>query len=77
MLNESNTPLFEGFLHYKLFMCVRLIAHNSNYNVLNNGVDDVMKILLDATLFKYNLPACFFKTCGCKIIVHVAVKFNV
>ncbi|CAK8573538.1 unnamed protein product [Lathyrus sativus] len=33
LLNEMNTPLFEGSLDSKLSMCVRLLAAKQNWNI--------------------------------------------
>jgi len=45
VLVESNEPLFEGSSKSKLSICVRLLACKSNWNVLDQCVDFITKML--------------------------------
>ena len=60
LLQEMNTPLFEGSSDSKLSMCVRLLAAKSNWNVPDQCLEFFAKMMLDATPTKDNLPTSFY-----------------
>ena len=60
LLNEMNTPLFEGSSDSKLSMCVRLLAAKSNWNVPDQCLEFFAKMMLDVTPTKDNLPTSFY-----------------
>jgi len=60
LLLEANKPLFEGVTNSKLSICVRLLACKSNWNVSNQCLDFITKILLDVTSMMENLPTNYY-----------------
>ena len=60
LLNEMNTPLFEGSSDSKLSMCVRLLAAKSNWNVSDQCLEHFAKMMLDSTATKDNLPTSYY-----------------
>ncbi|XP_058767341.1 uncharacterized protein LOC131641034 [Vicia villosa] len=61
LLNEMNTPLFDGSSESKLSMCVRLLAAKSNWNVPDQCLEFFVKMMLDSTAMKDNLPTTFYE----------------
>nr|KYP36031.1 hypothetical protein KK1_042873 [Cajanus cajan] len=60
LLMESNEPLFEGSSESKLSICVRLLACKSNWNVLDQCVDFITKMLLDIAPMNTTLPKNYY-----------------
>ena len=60
LLNDMNTPLFEGSPDSKLSMCVRLLASKSNWNVPDQCLEHFAKMMLDSTATIDNLPTSFY-----------------
>ncbi|XP_024636351.1 uncharacterized protein [Medicago truncatula] len=59
LLEKINEPLFEGSNDSKLPMCARLLAAKSNWNVPDKCLEHFVKMLLDATPIKDNLPKSY------------------
>lgn len=57
---EANRPLYEGASDFKLSMCVRLLACKSNWNIPNQYVYFITKMLLDATPIKLGLLKTYY-----------------
>ena len=49
LLAEANEPVFEGVKVSKLSVCIRLLAFKSNWNVPNQALDQIAKLILDLT----------------------------
>jgi len=49
LLLDANKSLYEGASNSKLSMCVRLLACKSNWNVHDQCLEFISKMLLDAT----------------------------
>lgn len=60
LLKEMSTSLFEGSSDSKLSMCVRLLAVKSNWNVPDQYSEFFIKMMLDQTPMKDNLPTSFY-----------------
>ncbi|CAL5188079.1 unnamed protein product [Lathyrus oleraceus] len=60
LFKEMNMPLFEGSSYSKLSMCLRLLAAKSNWSVPDQRLKFFIKMMLDATPTKDNLPTCFY-----------------
>ena len=57
---EANEPLYEGETDSKLSISVRLLACKSNWNVPDQCLEFISKMLLDATPIKDGLPKTFY-----------------
>jgi len=62
LLVESNEPLFEGSSMYKLSICIRILASKLNWNVPNEYVDFLTKVLLDITLVNKVLAKSYYNS---------------
>ena len=60
LLLEANKPLFEGASELKLSICVKLLACKSNWNVPNQCLDFITKMLLDVTPMNENFPKSYY-----------------
>jgi len=60
LLLEANKPLFEGAIDSKLSICVKLLACKSNWNVPDQCLDFITKMLLDVTPIKEGLPKSYY-----------------
>lgn len=60
LLKEMNMSLFEGSSYSKLSMRVRLLIVKSNGNVPDQCLEFFIKMMLDATPTKDNLPTSFY-----------------
>ncbi|KAH1253813.1 hypothetical protein GmHk_04G010384 [Glycine max] len=60
LLVEANEPLYEGATDSKLSIFLRLLACKYNWNVLDQCLEFISKIILDATPIKDGLPKIFF-----------------
>jgi len=60
LLVESNEPLFEGSSESKLSICVRLLACKSNWNVPDECLDFIAKMLQDVTPMNKALPKNYY-----------------
>ena len=56
LLVEANKPLYEGASDSKLSISTRLLAFKSNWNIHNQCLEFISKILLDVTPIKECLP---------------------
>ena len=56
LLVEANEPLYEGALDSKLSISTRLLACKSNWNVPDQCLEFISKMLLDVTPIKDRLP---------------------
>ena len=56
LLVEANEPLYEGASDSKLSIFMRLLACKSNWNVSNQCLEFISKMLLDVTFIKDRLP---------------------
>jgi len=59
-LLNANTPLCEGASKSKLSMCVRLLACKSNWNISDQCLEFISKMLLDTTPSKIGLPKSYY-----------------
>ncbi|BAT81895.1 hypothetical protein VIGAN_03180500 [Vigna angularis var. angularis] len=59
-LLDANQPLYGGASDSKLSMCVRLLACKSNWNIPNQGIDFIAKMVMDATPIKSGLPKTYY-----------------
>ena len=60
LLLEANKPLFERAIDSKLSICVKLLACKSNWNVPDQCLDFITKMLLDVTPIKEDLPKSYY-----------------
>jgi len=61
LLEKINELLFEGSNDSKLSMCARLLAAKSDWNVPDKCLEHFVKMLLDATPIKDNLPKSYYE----------------
>ena len=60
LLVEANEPLYEGAVDSKLSISTRVLACKSNWNVPDQCLEFISKMLLNATLIKDGLPKKIF-----------------
>ena len=60
LLVDTNKPLYEGASDSKLSISMRLLACKSNWNVPDQCLDFISKMLLDVTPIKESLPKIFY-----------------
>ena len=60
LLLDANKPLYEGASDSKLSMCVRLLASKSNWNVPDQCLEFISKMLLDVTPIKTGFPKSYY-----------------
>ncbi|XP_068486422.1 uncharacterized protein [Phaseolus vulgaris] len=60
LLLDANAPLYKGSSDSKLSMCVRLLACKSNWNIPDQCLEFISKMLLDATPTKIGLPKSYY-----------------
>jgi len=48
-LAEANEHVFEEVKESKILVCIRLLAFKSNWNVPNQALDQMAKLILDLT----------------------------
>ncbi|WVZ23067.1 hypothetical protein V8G54_001611 [Vigna mungo] len=65
LLLDANKPLYEGAADSKLSMCVRLLACKSNWNIPNQCLDFIAKMVLDGTPIKSGLPKTYYDAKKC------------
>jgi len=52
LLAEANEPVFEGVTESKLSICIRLLSFKSNWNIPNQALDNIAKLILDLVGFE-------------------------
>ncbi|XP_047170715.1 uncharacterized protein LOC124839018, partial [Vigna umbellata] len=65
ILLDANQPLYEGASDSKLSMCVRLLACKSNWNIPNQCLDFIAKMVMDGTPIKSSLPKTYYDAKKC------------
>ena len=60
LLLDANTSLYERALDSKLSMCVKLLACKSNWNVPDQCLEFISKMLLDVAPTNSNLPKSYY-----------------
>ena len=61
LLGEANELVFEGVRESKLSVCIRLLAFKSNWNVPNQALDQIAKLILDLTPPNNPLPNNYYE----------------
>ncbi|PNY00960.1 polyamine oxidase-like protein [Trifolium pratense] len=61
LLKETSKPLFEGSEDSKLTMCVRLLGIKSQFLVPELAMDEMIKMMLDATPIPGDLPQSYYE----------------
>ena len=49
LLAKANEPVFKEVKESKLLVCIRLLSFKSNWNILNQALDNIAKLILDLT----------------------------
>ena len=60
LLAEANEPAFEGVTESKLSVCIRLLSFKSNWNIPNQTLDNIAKLILDLTPPNNFLPNNYY-----------------
>jgi len=61
LLAEANEPIFERVIRSKLSLCIRLLSFKSNWNIPNQALDNIAKLILDLTPPNNYLPNNYYE----------------
>jgi len=61
LLVEANEPVFEGVIESKLLVCIKLLSLKSNWNISNQALDNIAKLILDLTPPNNSLPKNYYE----------------
>jgi len=61
LLADANELVFEGVTKSKLSVCIRLLSLKSNWNIPNQALDNIAKLILDLTPPNNSLPKNYYE----------------
>jgi len=61
LIAEANEPVFEGVTESKLSICIRLLSFKSKWNIPNQALDNIAKLILDLTPPNNYLPNNYYE----------------
>ncbi|XP_047155998.1 uncharacterized protein LOC124827058 [Vigna umbellata] len=65
LLADANKPVFDGSSESKLSVCIKLMACKSNWNVPNQAMDFISKLILELTPVNNSLPKNYYEAKQC------------
>ena len=61
LLAEANEPVFERVTESKLLVCISLLSFKSNWNIHNQALDNIAKLILNLTPPNNSLPNNYYE----------------
>ncbi|BAT88553.1 hypothetical protein VIGAN_05208100, partial [Vigna angularis var. angularis] len=65
LLADLNKPVFDGSSESKLSVCIKLMACKSNWNIPNQAIDFISKLILELTPVNNSLSKNYYEAAKC------------